>query len=176
MGPTPKIWRDSQCTNLQNLDASNNLESCKRECLVAQGCNAINYGNTGGCALRKCPIPVPVPSNMHSGFNGYYLSGWVGPTPKIWRDSQCTNLKNLDASNNLEDCKRECLVAHGCNAINYANTGGCALRKCPIPVPAPPNIYPEFNGYYFNGNTEGQLRLLFYILYVCKTSIRIAVV
>ena len=95
----------------------------------------------------------------------------MGPTPKIWRDSQCTNLKNLDASNNLEDCKRECLVAHGCNAINYANTGGCALRKCPIPVPVPSNMYSGFNGYYFNGNTEGQLRLLFYILYVCKVNI-----
>ena len=94
----------------------------------------------------------------------------MGPTPKIWGDSQCTNVQNLDASNNLESCKDRCLIAQGCNAINYKNTGGCALRKCPIPVPVPSRILSGFNGYYFNGNKKGESQLLFYILHLCKVS------
>ena len=75
-GPTSNIWTDEQCDNIRNMDISNNFEACQSACQEDENCSAINFKTTGGCTLRACPYPVPVPIDTLSDFVGYYkLSG-----------------------------------------------------------------------------------------------------
>ena len=58
------------------MDISNNFEACQSACQEDENCSAINFKTTGGCTLRACPYPVPVPIDTLSDFVGYYkLSG-----------------------------------------------------------------------------------------------------
>ena len=62
------------------MDGSNNLEACQSACEEDKTCSAINFYSTGGCTLRACDYPMPVPSRTLSNFVGYYkLSGikWI---------------------------------------------------------------------------------------------------
>merc|ERR1712218_373518 len=71
-GPTTKIWDDNQCTNIENKDSSHTLEDCKQACQASESCTAINFDKLGGCALRACTLPVPVPNWDHQDYEGYY--------------------------------------------------------------------------------------------------------
>ena len=64
------------CTELLNMDSSNNLEACKSVCMSNVICHAINYRKTGGCSLRTCPNPVRMIESLSEkhepGYVGYY--------------------------------------------------------------------------------------------------------
>ena len=93
---------------------------------------------------------------------------WGGPTDKVF-DSNIGCTKKLDriVENfilTIQECKNECIryqSIHGeiCNVINYRRKkGGCVLKRCPFPVPAPTkpqteyDISNEFAGYFLLGN------------------------
>jgi len=54
----------------------------------------------------------------------------------------------MDGSNNLEACQSACQEDENCSAINFYKTGGCTLRACPYPVPAPRWRLSDHVGYY----------------------------
>jgi len=54
----------------------------------------------------------------------------------------------MDGSNNLEACQSACQEDENCSAINFYKTGGCTLRACPYPVPAPSWRLSDHVGYY----------------------------
>ena len=83
---------------------------------------------------------------------------WNGPTSKIWSDSQCQNLENLEYD--VTKCKRSCEAKTLCTAFNYKpNGGGCALRACSLPVPDPGKMDADYKGYYLNQGTNTLLYL-----------------
>ena len=76
---------------------------------------------------------------------------WNGPTSKIWSDSQCQNLENLEYD--VTKCKRSCEAKNLCTAFNYNPNGGCSLRACSLPVPDPTWALGNYRGYYLNKGT-----------------------
>ena len=94
-----------------------------------------------------------------------FISGtvWEGPTSNIWTDGQCDNIRNMDGSNNLEACQSACQEDENCSAISFYTTGGCTLRACPYPVPAPSQQLAGFVGYYkLSGN-----KICIYLIWKC---------
>ena len=76
---------------------------------------------------------------------------WNGPTSKIWSDSQCQNLENLEYD--VTKCKQSCEAKNLCTAFNYNPNGGCSLRACSLPVPDPTWALGNYRGYYLNKGT-----------------------
>ena len=75
-GPTSKIWGDDQCNSLGNLATSYGVDGCKQACEQKLGCTAINYNHiNGGCTLKECVVPVPVPLSYYPKHKGYYITG-----------------------------------------------------------------------------------------------------
>ena len=70
---------------------------------------------------------------------------YYGPTSKIWSDSDCNVLKNINA--NLNNCKTECDTTPGCTSFNYSDKEqACVLRACAVGT-EPTWDYPPYQGY-----------------------------
>jgi len=70
---------------------------------------------------------------------------YYGPTSKIWNDSDCNVLKNINA--NLNNCKTECDTTPGCTSFNYSDKEQtCVLRACAVGT-EPTWDYPPYQGY-----------------------------
>ena len=82
---------------------------------------------------------------------GSFLIGqvdWVGPSTKIWDNTQCPILGKYEHT--LEECKQSCLETTGCNAIivdEYENVDECDLLNCPWPIPEPTLEKTHYHGY-----------------------------
>ena len=77
VGPANKIWSDRQCNNVGNFN-NITLDECKDRCRSTKGCTAFNRrpdrpGETQGCALRACSLPVAPPKWNYLNDEGYYL-------------------------------------------------------------------------------------------------------
>ena len=69
-GPFSNIWTDEECPNLGQGSTNGNLEDCKNDCHFNKRCNAVNFSSYD-CVLRACPLPIPEPSWLKSGYKGY---------------------------------------------------------------------------------------------------------
>ena len=84
-GPYPKIWSDSDCNNLRNID-NYTLQNCKKECNNTQGCTAFNYQpETSACTLRGCSSGKE-PSWNNPPYVGYskYPTSQTSQQSKSW--------------------------------------------------------------------------------------------
>ena len=74
---------------------------------------------------------------------------WNGPLEKFWNHADCDQITakyGLD----LLACKNKCLTTKRCTAFNFkSKTGGCALRACDLPIPAPSDGPSDWEGYYY---------------------------
>ena len=95
--------------------------------------NPPNVGNTtwnwsvppAAPAAAPAPATVAAPAPAPAAAPATYY----GPTSKIWKDSDCNVLKNINA--NLNKCKTECDNTPGCTAFNYSDKDqACILRAC----------------------------------------------
>ena len=95
--------------------------------------NPPNVGNTtwnwsvppAAPAAAPAPATVAAPAPAPAAAPATYY----GPTSKIWKDSDCNVLKNINA--NLNKCKTECDNTPGCTAFNYSDKEqACILRAC----------------------------------------------
>ena len=59
------------------MDGSNDLAACQSACQADEKCSAFNFKTTGGCSLKACSYPVPVPSGTLPGFVGYHKSSGI---------------------------------------------------------------------------------------------------
>jgi len=111
----------------------------------AKQCYSINDNNTavtdesyatcGVVVDNTPPAPGPTPAPAT-----YY-----GPTSKIWNDTSCKVLKNINA--NLSNCKIACDNTTGCTAFNYSDKEqACILRECAVGT-EPTWDYPPYQGY-----------------------------
>jgi len=62
-----KLWSDSQCAYMGHINKYS-IEDCKTACKKKSGCTAFNF--CGGCHLRGCNVPAPVPTSSHPGCEG----------------------------------------------------------------------------------------------------------
>ena len=71
-GPTENIWSINQCPLIGQGD-NDSLPLCKKSCLETTGCTAFAYKKGSLCTFWSCTQPVPYPTSLTEGYNGYYF-------------------------------------------------------------------------------------------------------
>ena len=91
-----------------------------------------------------------MPTFLLISFRFLVKTKWVGPTSKVWFDTQCPKIKSImyESSYNIEKCKSACLDTPGCTALNYKHGSVCNLKQCSATVPVPTFSWNGYEGYY----------------------------
>jgi len=112
-GPFNNHWGDQSCGNVGWKDG--NLQDCQEACSKEAGCNAINTQfSAGGCVLRACPEPIPLPTDYYSTVKGYTIEK-KGVSCGAHRANACMYCHGPDPEKEGPGlCNGDCAWVNGC--------------------------------------------------------------
>ena len=144
-------FSDSECPNLGNLGAVNDLEGCMHACVEKPNCTALNYNAaTTHCTLRGCKFPITAPNNNRWDHFGYWRFSLSSSGRCRWTKTKTRNILGralLDKPCDIFSAHMQQCCSWGEQALQRdrrlweeAHWGHCYCRRVPWTLPATTSV------------------------------------